>query len=694
MKKGLFLFAVLVLGVLLASCKTDEGHLNESPNLIFNPKGPQTVVLDATAETYAYDIKISRTMAKERALTINLAVDQAKLPSGKTLLNAGYYSFDKTVTMDANVGQVTFTVTFRPEFMFESEPDEENWSIYSLPIKISGVTPEIPLSEDDTYVVINTTLRGASIISEGATEYAEVFSGGENAVVTLTATANFSADASKVSYTADADGVAAFNTENGTNLPLLANSAYSIGTGKWDVLDVTDEEGTIIDVIDVIANEITVNASLAKGQYILPLKVTTSEDGINIDQMEPIYILVESFGTMTAATVMNGNFESTLPLDLTLGYWYYPEDIMKMTPGVWRWKWEWQSSAGTDDDGPTYDAEINVSTNGTGLTGKCLVIDCSTGTCDYIITQKITGLNPSKMYKLSAKAKVSDITKTRSNGVRIGCWKKDNTEFWGSNANWSEKTLSESWTDLTLNITSINDDGTALIALRFGGSSADTDGKAYFDDVKIEEFIPETTGGLINGDFEEAVTVDVSKAVSLGSGDAGTTTNLLALDPGKMILANGWAITNADITQETTGAHSGSKCIKIFGARGKVDGGYVQRITGLTPGDVYTFTGWAKSENITARSYPRHEDLTGPGYYPKEEGAHLVWWKYKDASTDFAARPESSECVRNVGTWTEMTLEVTVPSTGEVFIGARMGGGNSDMDGTCWFDDLKFVKKP
>ncbi len=691
MKRKLFLFPVLAVGFLLASCKDDGGTLNETPNLILNPKGTQTVTLEATAETYAYDVKISRSMGKDKALTIQLAVDQTKLPSGKTLLKTDYYSFNKTVTMDANVGQATFTVTFKPSEMFENET-EESWGIYSLPIKISSVTPEITLNADDTYVVINTSLRGASIISEGTTEYAEVFTGGDDATVKLTATANYSADAAKVTYSVDAAGVAAFNTENGTSLTLLPSSGYTIAAGVWDVEDVYDDEGDIIDEIDVIANTITIKSSLAKGQYVLPLKVATTEDGINIDQQEPVYILVESFAAATAATVMNGDFESPLPLGFAIEKWYYPEDAMAAAAGVWRWKPEWWSSAGgTDEQGnPTHDAEFKMSIYPNGVSGNCFVMECSPGTFDNIVVQKITGLNPAKMYTLSAKAKVSDITTTaKTGGARIGCWKKDNTEYWGSNANWSEKTVSEGWTDLSLTIASINADGTALIALRFGGSSADTDGKAYFDDVKIAEFTPAVVGQLANGDFENQIGLSYT---SLGTSAAAVTSTLNGIVPQEWTCYNGWNLAyaisgNGGLSHASEG-RSNSKCVKVA-CRTDVDTGMdfaiLQKIVDLTPGDKYTLSAWIKGEGLTKAAANRR-------------GGRCVWYKpTNDAGTEFPLQVDeadglSSPLVLNAD-WTKVSLEVTVPPAGAVIVGVRLGGNSGDVDGTWWIDDITFVKQ-
>jgi hypothetical protein len=462
--------------------------------------------------------------------------------------------------------------------------------------------------------------------------------------------------------------------------------------------------------VEVITNTVTIANTVPAGVYLLPLKVATSVTGVNIDQVEPIYIVVESFAAATAATVMNGDFEAPLPYMMNFVDWdhgYDVNDIVNGISGVWKHKYEWLSPENPAETPPSIAATGKTSIyEGQGPDGSdCLVIECSPGTFDYVLTQKITGLDPEKVYTLSAKVKMTDVTNTsKSAGIRIGYWPEaqipaeDDDSFAANSAERAiyganYKDFSGVWGEASIMITDVNSDGTTLIVIRFGVASADTDGKAYIDDVKIEEVIIEDTGELINGDFEDAVPLDTNVAPRWDSGSATTMTAAInALLPGKWLLFNGWTVNNATATQETSGAHSGSKCLKLNVNQSDIDGGWAQKITGLTPGDVYTVSAWAKSENITKISYDGNPP-TGIGWYPKEEGAHLVWWEYDEAGEVFQTRPTSSECVRNVGTWTEMTLDVTVPSTGEIVIGVRVGGQNASMDGTFWFDDVTLTKK-
>lgn len=685
----------------MAACKKDPGTLNETPNLIFNPKGTKVLNLEATKATTPFAVTISRTMAKEKPLSITIGVDETKLPDGKSLPDADYYSIDQTVIpMGANVGQVEFTVTFESQAMYENLTEEE-WDDFALPIVIKSVSPAIDLNAANTTVIIDLTVRGATIIGEAAEHFAEVFAGGEPAKITLNATANYSADETGVSYTVDADGVDEYNTENETSLALLPSSAYSVGAGAWDEREIgedTNENGEI-DANEsvkeeIITNEITINTSLAAGTYILPLKLATSEDGINVVQDEPIYILVESVPAATPGIVMNGDFEAPLPYSLMTYRECTVEDAFGLAKGVWRWNSYWWSDDywSTPED-PVVDADFKwYIAEGQSYDGSdCLVMDCSAGTFDNNFMQVVTGLDPAKKYTLSAKVKLSDVTNTaKSGGIMIGYWPAGNLDDNVNSATYGSafKDFSGEWGEASVVITSINSDGTALIALRFGGPSSDTDGKAWFDDVKIEEYIPEVTGELMNGDFETSFDLSYS---NIGNDPTNYINGLLS---GGWKVFNGWNLSygtsgNGGVTYQATEGRNGSKCIKIAGRtdlEASFDGGVIQKITGLTSGDVYTFSAWIKCQGADK-----------DGHYDEDTGGRCVWWK-PTAPNVFPNRLTAGEgtasviTVRDDSDWTQATMEVTVPESGEVTIGVRCGGTSADVWGTFWIDDVTFEK--
>lgn len=689
----------------MAACKKDPGTLNETPNLIFNPKGTKVLNLEATKATTPFAVTISRTMAKEKPLSITIGVDETKLPDGKSLPDADYYSIDQTVIpMGANVGQVEFTVTFESQAMYENLTEEE-WDDFALPIVIKSVSPAIDLNAANTTVIIDLTVRGATIIGEAAEHFAEVFAGGEPAKITLNATANYSADETGVSYTVDADGVDEYNTENETSLALLPSSAYSVGAGAWDEREIgedTNENGEI-DANEsvkeeIITNEITINTSLAAGTYILPLKLATSEDGINVVQDEPIYILVESVPAATPGIVMNGDFEAPLPYMMRFvdyGHAYGLDEVKAGAPGVWKNKYEWLSPNNPSDVPPSIAAVASTSiVAGGGPDGSdCFLMECTAGTFDYVLAQKITGLDPDKVYTLSAKVMITDVTDTeKSNGVTLGYWPKGSTyaskgsQDGGASKGTSGtpvKTFDGTWVDTSCLITSIEDNGEAIIFIRFGSNGHDTDGKAYIDDVKIEEY---DEGGIVstlsNGDFATAVTLPSSM---IAKADRAT---FALIEPGKWVTYDGWNGSIATFSHSTTEGIGNSGCLKIALAGSPTNGaevGFVQRLNGLTPGDVYTYSASVKTSGMNKND----------GHYVV--GGTIIWWKPDTSAEGFPNWPPiptgpSKTPISFNEDWKEISMDITVPDSGSLIIGLNHGYGNGDVDGTTWFDNVTLTK--
>lgn len=105
-------------------------------------------------------------------------------------------------------------------------------------------------------------------------------------------------------------------------------------------------------------------------------------------------------------------------------------------------------------------------------------IECTAETTDMPVSQTVTGLVPDKLYELSAMIKVKDITPDKGAGGNVGLYGQNvwtHSESFTGSHNWTKKS-----------VRFIADKESVDIACRLGFSAGDSDGTAWFDNVKIE----------------------------------------------------------------------------------------------------------------------------------------------------------------------------------------------------------------
>lgn len=124
-----------------------------------------------------------------------------------------------------------------------------------------------------------------------------------------------------------------------------------------------------------------------------------------------------------------------------------------------------------------YNANVTYEPNGGYRSSGGLKIECTAETTDMPVSQTVTGLIPDKLYELSAMIKVKGITPNKGRGGTIGLYGQ---QVWTSTEPY---TGSHDWEKRSVKF--IADKETIDIACRLGFTAGDSDGTAWFDDVKL-----------------------------------------------------------------------------------------------------------------------------------------------------------------------------------------------------------------
>lgn len=135
--------------------------------------------------------------------------------------------------------------------------------------------------------------------------------------------------------------------------------------------------------------------------------------------------------------------------------------------GVWTQQDGWRGN----------NAVVTYEPNGGYKSSGGIKIECINETTDKPVSQTVTGLIPGKLYELSAMIKVKGITKTDGRGGNIGLY---GHQVWTSSPAF---TGSHDWEKRSVKF--IADKESVDIACRLGFTAGDSNGTAWFDEVKL-----------------------------------------------------------------------------------------------------------------------------------------------------------------------------------------------------------------
>ncbi len=103
----------------------------------------------------------------------------------------------------------------------------------------------------------------------------------------------------------------------------------------------------------------------------------------------------------------------------------------------------------------------------------CVKIKCIQETTDMSVAQTVSGLQVGKLYELSAMIKTSSITKGWGGSVYYGLWGRSD-QFAGTNG-WQKRS-----------VLFVAEEESMKLGVRLGFSAGDSNGTAWFDNVKLE----------------------------------------------------------------------------------------------------------------------------------------------------------------------------------------------------------------
>ena len=157
--------------------------------------------------------------------------------------------------------------------------------------------------------------------------------------------------------------------------------------------------------------------------------------------------------------------------EIEIGNWNFETEVdFSGDKGVWIQQAGWRG----DNALVTYEPNGGYKSSG-GIKIEC--IDNSSST-DMPVSQTVTGLIPDKLYELSAMIKVKGITKTNGRGGNIGLY---GHQVWTSSEPFNG---SHDWERRSVKF--IAEKETVDIACRLGFTAGDSNGTAWFDEVKLE----------------------------------------------------------------------------------------------------------------------------------------------------------------------------------------------------------------
>lgn len=448
MKMKLFLYTVLIYIISLVSCGNKEnGETSFSPDLSFSSNGTVAIETGMNTAEEIYTVTISRTTDLAKAVDITLGVDNTLIPAGKELMPAEYYEFPLRVNLPAETFTASFEVKFYPKALKEEKGNDSGK--YVLPIKITAVNPSFTLNADECSIVLGLNIEVPVVtVSTGQTFLLSFGAENDNTeTIDLTAKTNLEFDFTKINYEVYDAGVAQYNTEQGDSRILLPSSAYSIG------------EHSFAPLPKRLTTPVSLTCSkLPTGGYVLPLKMKSDEKNIEVKQEEVCFISVDVIPGLVGF-IVNGDFSETVSTTL------YSNNA---AIGVWRYTGGWNTGGAVI----TYDLTAGVGGS------PCIVIAAKSGSStDVMVSQKVTGLNPDKAYKVTAQIKTEGITKGRGANIAEGPDLAPASDGITGTKNWTTETFY------------VPDPvgGEIQISLRLGYNSSDSDGTAYFDNVVLSE---------------------------------------------------------------------------------------------------------------------------------------------------------------------------------------------------------------
>ena len=445
------LYMALISAAMMTACESEEGGdgTTFAPDLSFSEKGTVTVGASSATASESYEVTISRTKNLSRSISITLGLDESLIPSGKELMGTNYYDFPTKITLPAESVSVPFTVNFNPKALKEDKGDD--YVKYVIPIRITAVDPSFFIDGSQCSVVLGLDMDTPTVTVETGQTFTLSFGtdGSNTETINLTARANMVSDFTKLSYESISSGIGEYNKAHpGENRSLLPASAYSFG------------EHSYVSTSRRLSTPVTLDCSgLATGSYVLPLKMKSDAPNITVTQQELCFIAVNVVKGIVGV-IVNGDFS------INVSTTQYNKD--QAITGEWRYTGGWNAGGAT------------VSYNQTAGMGNspCIVIAAKSGmSTDVMVSQKVTGLNPEKAYKVTAKIKIEGNTKGRGANIAEGPDLAPASDGVTGTKDWVTETFY------------IPDPvaGEVQISLRLGYNSADSDGTAYFDDVVLSE---------------------------------------------------------------------------------------------------------------------------------------------------------------------------------------------------------------
>lgn len=248
----------------------------------------QIVDVITTYPEFEKEIIVERTkgLSKEVALTIDVAPELLETYNSNEgtdyqLLPDSYYTMPESLTFPMESMAVEFSINFRPNDLFESQPEAA--SNYILPIRISGTQNVTAIDSDYSNILLqlNFDQPTVTVLDLDTVTELSFISGVDIAQeIVLEATTNFTTlEVSKIDYSISLQDVLDYNLENGTFYELLPETAYTIG-------DISFNE-------QLVTSNISVHAALidASNSYLLPLRMENTASYV-IDQDKPIFVKV------------------------------------------------------------------------------------------------------------------------------------------------------------------------------------------------------------------------------------------------------------------------------------------------------------------------------------------------------------------------------------------------------------------
>ena len=152
--------------------------------------------------------------------------------------------------------------------------------------------------------------------------------------------------------------------------------------------------------------------------------------------------------------------------------WNLEEDIdlskaEKAEAGKWRYLGGWMESRATISQ------ESMRGVNGS----RCIAVVAQQDV-DVMLGQKITGLDPTKPYKATARIKTEGIAQGKGGNICLDyLWAPSSEGVTGT----------KDWTSVTLEIDEIPADGSIVLCMRMGNTANSSQGVAYFDNISLKE---------------------------------------------------------------------------------------------------------------------------------------------------------------------------------------------------------------